>query len=115
MAKVSEAYASPWLRGDDLKGKTVKVEVAFAGLENVRQADGSEEERIVVDFVERSKRLICNRSQALSLAQIAGDDTDLWPGTWIFLAPGVANNGKTTINIMPVPKEGEDERKDIPF
>lgn len=114
MARVSEVYASPWLRAEDLGGKTIKVTVARAGADSIPQSDGSKQQRIIVDFEGKKKRLILNKTQGAALASIAGDDTDHWTGVELFLTPQPTNNGKLTIGIMPVPSE-EGPESEIPF
>ena len=114
MARVSEVYASPWLRADDLGGKTIKVKIARAGADMVPQSDGDKQPRIIVDFEGKKKRLILNRTQGASLAAIAGDDTDHWTGVELYLSPQPTNNGKLTVAIMPVPTE-DGEESEIPF
>ena len=114
MARVSEVYASPWLRADDLNGKTIKVKIARAGADVIPQADGSEQERIICDFIGKQKRLILNKTQGATLAGIAGDDTDDWTGVEVYLSPQPTNNGKLTVAIMPVPSEDGPEGE-IPF
>lgn len=109
MAKVSEVYASPWLRAEDLQGRTIRATVAGATVETLPNADGSKEQKIVVVFVAAKRKLILNKTQAAALVAIAGDDTDRWPGVVVFLAPQPTNNGKTTISILPadVPDAGD--------
>lgn len=105
MAKVSQVYASPWLKAEDLAGKTVKVKIARAGAEVIKQADGLDKECIIVEFYGKQKRLILNKTQANALALIAGDDTQDWAGTQLYLSPQPTNNGKLTLALMPVPDE----------
>lgn len=109
MAKVSSIYSSPWLRADDLAGRSARVTIAHAGEEAIRQADGSTQARIVVDFVGKQKRLILNATQARSLLSIGGDDTDDWRGVEVILSPVPSANGKATIAVMPVAGVGGDE------
>jgi len=108
MAKVSQVYASPWLRAVDLQGRTIKVTIARAGVDLIPQNDGSKQERIIVDFLGKQKRLILNKTQAAALAGIAGDDTEQWNGIEVYLAPQPTNNGKLTIGLLPVPTTNED-------
>ena len=115
MARVSEVYASPWLRADDLGGKTIKVKIARAGAEMVQQADGGKQQRIIVDFEDKKKRLILNRTQGATLASIAGDDTNHWSGVEIYLTPQPTNNGKLTVGIMPIPTAEDGPESEIPF
>ena len=114
MARVSEVYASPWLRADDLGGKTIKVKIARAGADMVPQSDGDKQPRIIVDFEGKKKRFILNRTQGIAMAAIAGDNSNDWRGVEVFLSPQPTNNGKMTIAIMPVPSENEAE-SELPF
>lgn len=108
MAKVSEVYASPWLRAEDLQGRTVKVTISTATVETLPQADGSKEQKIIVAFVGAKRKLILNKTQAAALVAIAGDDTDHWRGVVVYLAPQPTNNGKLTIAILPGVAESSD-------
>lgn len=45
MAKTSEIYASPWLKVEDLQGKTREVKIAMASIEDLPQQDGSKQAR----------------------------------------------------------------------
>lgn len=114
MALVSEVYASPWLKPEDLNGKTIKARIARAGVEVIKQRDGSEETRIICDFEGKKKRFILNRTQGIAMAAIAGDNSNDWRGVEVFLSPQPTNNGKMTIAIMPVPSENEAE-SELPF
>lgn len=111
MAKTNDIYASPWLRAEDLMGKTARAKIAMATIENLPQQDGSKQAKVVLQFVGKSKKLILNKTQHTTLCQITGsDDTDDWRGVDVFLSPGVSNTGKGTINLVGVPvAEGEDE------
>lgn len=104
MANVSQMAESPWLKGEDLKSRTVTVTIAGASVEPMKQADGKTENKVVVSFVGKQKKLICNTTQLRALIQATGsDETDFWPGKLIMLSPGVSNNGKPTIVILPPP------------
>lgn len=107
MAKVSQVYASPWLHAEDLQNRTIKVVIARAGADLLPQNDGTRQNRIIVEFVNKSKKLICNRTQASSLAAIAGDDTAGWTGVEVFLSPTLASNGKGTITVLAVPTDAD--------
>lgn len=110
MAKVSSIYSSPWLKAEDLQGRSARVTIAHAGQEDIRQADGTTQPRIVVDFVGKQKRLILNKTQAAQLANVAGDDTDDWRAVEVILSPVPNAQGKMSLAIMPV-----DAGDDKPF
>lgn len=111
MAKTNDIYASPWLKAEDLQGRTVQVKIAGASIEQLPQQDGSKQPKVVVSFVGKQKKLILNKTQHTTLCKLTGsDDTDDWRGVNVFLSPGVSAQGKDTINLAGVPvMEGEEE------
>jgi hypothetical protein len=101
---VSGLYPDKWVSAGDLRGQSVLVTVESISVENVRQANGGDEPRVILSFVGKQKRLICNKTQALALSKITGTDhfTD-WRGATIMLVAGLASNGRQTIGIFPAP------------
>jgi len=96
------SYQSPWLKADDLQGRAVAVVVDRVTVEDIRQRDGSREPRVVVAFKGKGKRLICNKTQAMTLADLAKtEEFGRWPGLTVTLAPGRTPSGQATILIRP--------------
>lgn len=96
--KLSElqAYTSPWLKASDLQGRAATVTIETATVEEIRQQTGQKEARIVVAFAGKSKRLICNKTQALTLADLAKTEVFAnWRGLTVTLEPGRPGRGKT--------------------
>lgn len=105
MQTVADVYPCRWLHPDDLGGRTVAVKIAQVGVEEFRQRDGSYKVAIVLTFERATKRLICNKTQAHTIATILGTERlGDWPGRTIRLGTGRAPNGKDTITI----EEGND-------
>ena len=98
-----DAYTSPWLKAADLQGRAHRLKVERATVEEVRQADGSKELKVIVTFEKAKKRLICNKTQALTLADAAHtEEFNRWAGLTVILEPAVTR-GKDTINIRQLP------------
>lgn len=87
--KISEEYASQFLNGQvlrDLAGldkdvpvqlkRVVKQEI-FSPFTNRKEVQN------VLSFIGKEKVLILKKTNALSLAAIAGDDTTKWHGVWV--------------------------------
>lgn len=109
MANVAELAQTPWLKAEDLQGSTRTVQIAGASVEMMKNMDGQDEQKVVVSFSGKKKKLIANRSQLKSLIAALGDETDRWWGQQIMLSPTIGSNGKPTIQVLPVPRsEGED-------
>lgn len=98
--RISELYQSQWLKADDLQGRAVHVVIASAVVETVKRPDGSRPELVVLSFVGKAKKLMCNATQARAIAGQLGDDIEDWPGNAIRLGPGMAGNGKATIVVL---------------
>ena len=95
-----QAYTSPWLKASDLQGRAVAVVVERATVEEIRQQTGQKEARIVVTFAGKSKRLICNKTQALTLADLAKTEVFAnWRGLTVTLEPATTRSGQETIKI----------------
>ncbi len=95
-----QAYTSPWLKASDLQGRAATVTIETATVEEIRQQTGQKEARIVVAFAGKSKRLICNKTQALTLADLARtEEFGRWKGLVVTLEPSTTRSGQETINI----------------
>ena len=99
-----EAYQSKWLKSADLQGRAHRLKIQRATAEDVRGEDGQTETKIVIDFVSARKRMICNRTQAGALTEIAGtDEFAKWAGLTVILEPGRTRNHQETIAITALP------------
>lgn len=104
---VSELYPRQWLRPDDLGGRAFTVKIISAVVQDFHQpADNTVKPAIVLTFERAQRRLILNKSQAMSLAEILGDSLAGWPGRSIALTPATGRTGKPTITIGEVTNGG---------
>ena len=102
------SYQSSWLKAEDLQGRPVTVTIDRAVVEDIRQRDGTKEPRVVVAFRGKTKRLICNKTQALTLADIAKtEEFTRWSGLTVVLTPGRTQSGQATILIRRPTAQGE--------
>ena len=76
----------------------MRVVIERVDFEHVRQRDGTHMRKAVVAFSKAHRRLVLNKTQAESIAKIAGSDAFAdWPGLAVVLREGTAPNGKATI------------------
>jgi hypothetical protein len=92
----SDAFPSKYLKASDLEDGPAVATVKLAELEQIKGFDGKAQAKVVVYFAKKFKPLVLNRTNFESIMDIAGDETDEWPGTKIelFVVP-VTFNGKT--------------------
>ena len=118
MPKVTEMFGGAFLKADDLQGKRVTVTITDVRQELLR-GDHGEEEKWVVSFEGKEKRLVLNKTNANAIAATLGhDDTDEWIGQQIKLYPAMVDfQGRQVAAIrvyvdLPTDEAGADE---IPF
>jgi hypothetical protein len=90
--KRNDVFPSKYLKAADLNGKPLVVEIDAAPLETLKSANG-DEQKIVLYFVGVPKRLPLNMTNWDSVADIAGDDTEGWPGHRLELFPSETRMG----------------------
>ncbi len=110
---INEAFPSKFIKAADLKGRDVTVVIASCEIETI-----GDERKLVLAFQGKDKTLVCNRTNALTVAEMYGNDTDQWVGREIVLfATKVPFQGKLTDAIRvkepqrrPAQKSGEREQ-----
>jgi len=83
---LNEAFPSAFLKAQDLNNKSVTVEIASVELTELGQGR-DKETKLLVSFRGKEKKLVCNKTNASTIAKLYGDDTDGWIGNKITLQP----------------------------
>ena len=97
--KLSDAFPSRFLKADDLNGKNVIVTIEGATIEEIGQGQ-NKEQKLIVAFVGKEKALVCNKTNANTIAKLWGDDTDMWIGKKVTLmAREVEFQGEMVLSI----------------
>lgn len=121
MASVSKCYGSRYLKARDLDGQDVTVRIQSAAEGPITSPDGKTDQRIVVGFDEFDKPFVLNKTNARSIAEIHGDNSDDWRGQLVTLYPTetpVAGVMTACIRIRsdrPQPVPAGQDVPDIPF
>ena len=93
--KVSDAYPSKWLKSDDVGDRTIAATIA-----DVRQEEVGDQLKLVAYFEGSTKGMVLNRTNADSIKDLYGDDTEDWVGERIALYTTMVNfQGKSTKSI----------------
>lgn len=77
--KVSRLFPSKYVKPADLNGKPVTLIVAKTVVEELGHGD-QKEQKAVVYFEKATKGLVLNRTNAMTIAALYGDETDEWAG-----------------------------------
>jgi hypothetical protein len=75
MAKISEQFSNAYLKTEDFDSKGTVLVVSSVGTDDI-----GGDEKLVVHFDNEDKGLPLNKTNALAIADICGDDTDDWRG-----------------------------------
>ena len=81
MAKLNDLFPSRFISAADLQGQEVIATIDRVEIEKF----DDDAQKPIVYFQGKTKGLVCNKTNAKSIALIAGDDTDNWPGKAIVL------------------------------
>jgi hypothetical protein len=108
--RISAAFPSDFLRAADLEGKQVKVVIS-----HVEMRDVGGEPKPVLFFQNKDKGVVLNKTNANTISQAYGDDTDEWPGAEVVLYETMVDfQGRSTAAIrMRIPPRKPPERAPI--
>lgn len=81
MPKISDRFQSSYLKTDDVDRKGLELTITDVTEEEIVRG----EEKLVLYFEELDKGLPLNKTNATTLAEDLGDDTDDWRGAKVLL------------------------------
>src|SRR5262245_34301672 len=107
--KKSDVFPSKYLKAADLQGKPRVLVIESAPLETLKNPEGKEQSKTVLYFVHTKKALPLNVVNWDSVSDIAGPDTDDWPGSKIEVFPTKTEMGGKIVDCIRVrpPAQGE--------
>ena len=78
MVNINDEFPSKYLKSGDLQGAAVKVKIS-----NVTSEDIGGDRKLIMHFDNRTKGMVLNKTNARTVADVYGDDTDNWIGAVI--------------------------------
>lgn len=107
MANINSLFPTKYVKAADLQGQDLTLQIA--GLSIEKMEDGSMEP--VVKFANHNQGLVLNKTNALTIAEMYGEDYDRWGGRPITLYPtqcDFAGKRVDCIRIRPnMPQQGQ--------
>lgn len=105
MPSIKDIFPDRWLKPEIIAGHRPRVAIEAATVETLYNPRSKRnEKKITVKFFGKELRLICNKTQAETLATICKtEDYSEWKGYEVVLSVGKAPNGADTIVISPLP------------
>ena len=78
--RISAAFPSEFLKAADLQGRQIKAVIAHV---EMREVGG--DPKPVLFFRDKEKGMVLNKTNANTISQAYGDDTEEWPGGEVVL------------------------------
>ena len=75
MVNINEEFPSKYLKSADLQGHAVKVTI-----KDVQSAPIGNDRKLIMYFTGKDKGMVLNKTNARTIGDIFGDDTDDWRG-----------------------------------
>ena len=111
--KVSQVFPSKFIKAADLNGRSFTLTIARVALEEM--GFGADKERKpVAYFAEAQKGMVLNRTNAVAIAGLYGDETDQWAGKRITIFPAQVRAFGATHDVLRVRAEIPAQPKPAP-
>jgi len=81
------AVPSDYLAAVEFKGRDVTLTISAVSKESLQMIDGSKKAKMVIRFEKTAKKLVCNKTNADSIAQLYGPEADKWTGKRVTFYP----------------------------
>lgn len=78
MVNINTEFPTKYLKSSDLAGQMVRVKISNVVSENV-----GDDRKLIMYFAGKTKGMIVNKTNAKTLAEVFGDETDNWIGAGI--------------------------------
>ena len=98
MPNLNDLYPSKYLVAGDIPDEGMVVTIRSMDMQKMR--DGTE--KLTLYFDETEKGLVCNKTNAKTIAKLYGDDTDDWEDGRITLFPSETDFGGETVPCIRV-------------
>lgn len=109
--RMSEEFPSKYLKADDLRGREVRVTIS-----RVEREKMGDDFKPVVYFNGKEKGVVLNKTNAFTIANAYGDETNDWFGNDVILFSVMTEyGGKTTPAIRVRLPTARDNRKPDPI
>ena len=119
MPSVNDSYPSKYLKASDLNDTPLTLQISDVSEETVGQGDQAEK-KLVCYFRGEEKGMVLNKTNATTIADQLGDETDDWIGQSITLFPTQVDFGGRQVEAIRVKKRSAkpaktDRRKPDPL
>ena len=80
-------YPTQFLASEEFSDKDVTLTIKAVRIENLRMVDGGTEDKPILEFKKTDKKLVLNKTNAVTIAGMYGNKAEKWVGKSITLFP----------------------------
>lgn len=95
-------FPSEFVAAVEFGGRDVTLTIAAVALEDMRIKGAKKEKKPVLSFKETKKRLVLNKTNAGTIADLYGSKAEEWPGHKVTLYPTKTECGGDTVDCIRV-------------
>lgn len=95
-------FPSDYLAAVEFKGRDVTLTIAKVAREELQMKGGVKEKKVVVYFAKTEKKLVLNKTNADSIAQLYGTQAEAWVGKRVTLFPTTTQCGREVVDCIRV-------------
>ena len=95
-------FPSDYVAAAEFLGRDVSLTIASVSFEDLQIRGGKKERKPVLTFRETKKKLVLNKTNAASIADIHGSKAESWAGKKITLYPTTTRCGRETVDCVRV-------------
>jgi hypothetical protein len=100
--KASELYQSPYLSGEDVKGKSVACKIEAISIGEFDDRALGKRAKILLVLKDIKKPMVVGTMNARILIAKLGDDTDTWIGCEVLLTSALMIQGGKPVNALVI-------------
>jgi len=103
--KLHLLFPSDFVKAEDLEGKDVTKTIKSVTVDELTMAGGRKEARPVIRFKDAKKKLVLNKTNAVTIASMYGNETDDWIDKPITMFPTETTFGNKTVPCIRIRDE----------
>jgi hypothetical protein len=100
--KYDDLFPSRFIKASDLSGKPLDVVIKSLKIESMKDMNGGNVDKPVLSFVNQTKSMVLNKTNAGLLVELHGNESDNWPGKRIQLYPTKASLGGRSVDAVRI-------------
>ncbi len=105
-------FPTQFLASEEFNDKDVTLKIKAVQIENLRMVDGGAEDKPILTFEKTDKKLVLNKTNATTIADLYGNKAESWAGQSITLFPTTCQAYGKQVNCIRI-RAGKPKKKAV--